>query len=137
MVLVDEIEAIMHVVKGQLKLSWWHWYAHLTIFLVELNTTSIVFLQLHGVTRHTPCTHCRTWVYPNQGNARYHTDPAVWELSNTARLRHVPLWICLRLVRFPAPCNPHIQSPQLTPETRAIQVHDRSTVMHRPYNTCS
>ena len=31
-----------------------------------------------GVTRPTPCAHCRTWVYPYQGDASHHTtmDPA-------------------------------------------------------------
>ena len=58
-----------------------------------------------GVIRHTPCAHCRTWVYPYQGDASHHTtmDPA--SLSSPAPHAHGarPLDVNLRVVRFPAP----------------------------------
>ena len=92
-----------------------------------------------GVTRHTPWAHCRTWVYPYQGNASHHTtmDPA--SLSPPATHAHGarPLDVNLRVVRFPAPRTPHTQTaPVSRPDTKnqrspgALQEHNDAPAIH-------
>ena len=52
-----------------------------------------------GVTRHTLCAHCRTWVYPYQGDARHHTtmDPAsLSPPQHHTRTAHA-LWMGVRM----------------------------------------
>ena len=67
-----------------------------------------------GVTRHTPCAHCRTWVYPYQGDASHQTtmDPASLSPPEPYVYAHGarPLDVNLRVVRFPAPRTPHTQT---------------------------
>ena len=63
-----------------------------------------------GVTRHTPCVHCRRWVYPYQGDASHHTTMDSASLSPPAPHGARPLDVSLRVVRFPASRTPHAQT---------------------------
>ena len=70
--------------------------------------------RIHAVrvTRHTPCAHCRTWVYPYQGDACHHTtmDPA--SLSPPAPPGARPLDLMFKGGEVSSPTHPAYPSFQ-------------------------
>ena len=91
------------------------------------------------VTRHTPCAHCRTWVYPYQGDASHHTtmDPASLSPPEPHAHGASPLDVNLRVVRFPAPRTPHAQTALVSRfdarnqrSPGALQEHNDAPAIH-------
>ena len=74
-----------------------------------------------GVTRHTPCAHCRTWVYPYQGDAcpPHRHGSCVSESPSTARARRTPFGCKFKSGEVSSPTHPaHPDCPVSRHDTR-------------------
>ena len=126
----------MNVEKNSLKNSLSHQFRavshnrapalHVTVFPVQGE-----FLQFHGITRHTSCPHCRTWVCPlgNQEDAQpHHHGSWISEPHSTARARRMPFGLYVKGGDVSSPTHPAHLDYSSFPNWRQKPEQSRCTI---------